>query len=692
MSNNYRNPFIAYNTNGMPSEEISELFTDPYTVLNKTRQDIINDKSSIVFIGSRGTGKTMILKQFSYNVQRVALNEYSSYLQKVKEENFIGVYFRVDNALIKSLDVISDYNDNIPLFSENLFIHYLELTVFKDLLEVIKIFINEAKIDEGCEDYNSTISEIASLITSAECKSFTNIDEIITYIVEQINYIWNYQSKKAIDILGTVKFEPDCGLILQGRLTNELLKKDVFTAFGLSDINVLLLIDEFENFSEKQQRVLNTSMRFSKEHGLRYRIGMRPYGYKTHGTVSNDDFVKEGRDYQKIELDFYYVDKKNMSSYGDFVRKIANKRLSKVSQFVGKDIEFILGKSANLEEEAREIVKGRDKHVIEYLKLINQERKKNKKMEISTNDFEPLRDENPLFEMENLILLLRGRELEYVKQAFSDYKIGKKSDPQKKYSLDYNNKYKLSFVFVLCTIYRTERKKYYGFKDYCQMSSGIVSHFIELCRRAFEIAFFKDQGALLTIGKISSLIQTEAAYDISQKEHEMIKHINEHGKPLDVFIRNIGNAFGHIHKDLRIKYPETNLFPISDKLSEENNRLVEIACMWSLIIKKPIMQDASASGEKRDIYFINRIFSPSFKISHRTRGGLNPITVDDIYFSTDFDIDKIFSVKKKNKNTVNAAQLTLFTAQAADAYQPQSLEDTYNEDTIMINIDTQEDI
>ena len=49
-----------------------------------------------------------------------------------------------------------------------------------------------------------------------------------------------------------------------------------------------------------------------------------------------------------------------------------------------------------------------------------------------------------------------------------------------------------------------------------------------------------------------------------------------------------------------------------------------MAMRWSLIIKKPSPQRLSLDINKRgDIYNINRIFSPLFNISYRTRGGFN---------------------------------------------------------------------
>ena len=102
-------------------------------------------------------------------------------------------------------------------------------------------------------------------------------------------------------------------------------------------------------------------------------------------------------------------------------------------------------------------------------------------------------------------------------------------------------------------------------------------------------------------------------------------------------------------------YPETNMIPFEGKLSDENQNLLNKACMWSLLIKKPNVSDSSGSGNAQDVYMLSRVFSPFFKISYRTRGGFNPIkTLTDYFFSESFNPESILKEKqvKGNKKTV----------------------------------------
>jgi hypothetical protein len=45
------------------------------------------------------------------------------------------------------------------------------------------------------------------------------------------------------------------------------------------------------------------------------------------------------------------------------------------------------------------------------------------------------------------------------------------------------------------------------------------------------------------------------------------------------------------------------------------------AVRWSVIQKKPGLQQSAPGQQLTEIYTLNRIFSPIFEISYRTRGG-----------------------------------------------------------------------
>ena len=104
----------------------------------------------------------------------------------------------------------------------------------------------------------------------------------------------------------------------------------------------------------------------------------------------------------------------------------------------------------------------------------------------------------------------------------------------------------------------------------------------------------------------------------------MVSRIEDYGRGLHLLARNLGNVFREYHRDKYLRYPETNQFCVPSM--EDGNRqkcseLFKAAIRWSVVQKKPGLQQASPGQQLTEIYTLNRIFSPIFEISYRTRGG-----------------------------------------------------------------------
>jgi hypothetical protein len=411
-------------------------------------------------------------------------------------------------------------------------------------------------------------------------------------------------------------------------------------------MNIIILLDEYENFLVYQQKVVNTLLRFTKPH-IKFRIGMRLEGFRTFGMISDDDFIKEGREYRKVV--FEEVLNKD-SGYRDFLFEISKKRLESIpalrkSGFT--NIKEILGDIENFEQEAIELAKSNPNKIYDHFS------KKLKK-----EDLEKVRcPQNPLLELLNIIWLTRGVSAEKTTKGMNDYlnKV-KGSVDGKKYRQDYVDKYKLSLMYLLCSIYR-RNKKYYSFNTFAFLSSGIVGHFIELCRRTFAIADWGDNDKLLSEGIINKEHQDKAATDFSTAEKQQIGRIENYGGLISKFIENMGNIFRGFHLDYRMRYPETNQFAINvDSLQNHDlKNAFKAAIRWTIIQRKPKMQRSGPSESLHDIYTINRIFSPSFQITYRTRGGYS-ITLNEISLRKFVYDDKINLGEYLNLNDIQSKE------------------------------------
>jgi hypothetical protein len=277
------------------------------------------------------------------------------------------------------------------------------------------------------------------------------------------------------------------------------------------------------------------------------------------------------------------------------------------------DIRKILGAKEDLEQEAIELVSKQPDGIEKYYAK-----------KIPKENFDKIKyPANPLLELMNCMWIsTREKTPEETVKAMNDYLSGNNSEEGHKYKRDYIDKYKLSLVFLLCSIYH-KNKQYYSFNTFSFLSSGIVGHFIELCRRAFAQAGWSGIEILLETGGIDKKLQNIAATEFSNSEKQQVGRIETYGGIISKFVDNIGNIFREYHKDFRIKYPETNQIAINiDSIQDkELQNAIKAAINWSIIQRKPKMQLTSPSEQLQDIYTLNRIFSPAFQISYRTRGG-----------------------------------------------------------------------
>lgn len=645
MKDTYNNPFSGSNAVMLDDTSILNYWCDPFNYrlfTDITEKDIYSSPMNLVFMGGRNTGKTMFLRYWSFQVQFQLANQKkitssSNLLNHFLELGGIGIYLRIDGPSLRSFTGygISDEKWNA------IFIQYFELLIARKYLEVIEVLINKGEINENLF-ISKSLPIIVKLFRLNEIKS---LGEVVVHVEKLISEIDEYRG--SVPFYNT-EFKPQNGF---GSRTLSFgipkILESTIPEFN-KKIKFVILLDEYENFSEIQQRIINTLLRFTDSE-IMFRIGMRLKGFRTFKMISQDDFIKEGREYQKIVLEELLLKAKG---YNEFLKEVAKKRLNNVNifrEFGRTDITEFLGLSEDLEAEAIELVaKNPNKH-FDYFKE-----------HLAKANLELLRyPKNPLLELLNILWFIRGKSEIEINKAMNGYlKRNYKQDLAEKYRLDYVDKYKLSLTFLLCSIHR-KNKMYYSFNTFSFLSSGIVGNFIELCRRAFKYAEFEENERLLQEFKITKEQQNKAAIDCSESELEQLVRIENDGGYIYRLILNLGNIFRDFHKDEKIKYPETNQFSIDINSLEEHKfkQAFESSIKWSAIQRKPKLQQPAPGKHLKDIYTLNRIFSPSFQISHRTRGGfsielssksLQDLMLSEKISSRDFMPKEKRKIKKQN--------------------------------------------
>ena len=610
----YKNPFAQYNANLMTPDEILAYWCSPLFSMKASGVDekqVFTDPQPIVFAGGRGTGKTMFLRYFSHEVQvcfyTSLAGRKTDLLQHMIDQGGVGIYVRLDGALVRDFTGkgVSDEAWNA------LFSHYFELHVCQRYVELLRSWYKEGVVgDEETKEFVDALCRHLEVPGNDK----RTLDYAVQLIDDRIKEVRDFRAAVSFK---TISFQPSKALAA-GDLTFTIPKilSQVFPKLP-QQFRFIVLIDEYENFSVSQQRVLNSFLKFPTEHAA-FRVGMRLEGFHTTETVSQDEFIKVGRDYLSVVFEDVLTKDKG---YQAFLREVASKRLTATPLFKENDwcdIRRFLGAKEDLEEEARDLVKEAKNNTRHLANVLNKLPHQAQQSAIKELRCPP----NPLLETLNALWITKGRSVEETSQAMRDYLSKRKTELGAKYRRDYVDKYKLSLMFLLASRYKKD-KLYYSFNTFCFLSSGIVGNFLELCRRAFQVAAFEDQQELLEKGRIAPRLQHMAAQEVAKSELDMIARIRDHGIRLSHFANSLGNCFREYHLDPRLRYPETNQLAVdlSTVSSPADQQAFRAAIRWSVIQRKPRLQGSAPGKGKAELYTLNRILSPIFQISYRTRGG-----------------------------------------------------------------------
>ncbi len=656
LKNSFKNPFDDYNALLIDTDKIVEFWCDPIVKNQKELLSVptfFTHKMPFIIQGSRGSGKTMIFKYYSYDAQKVVAKSKGKILEHLCNCGGVGFYFRCDPPFINSLRSVCS---NSPLEEwEEVFSYYMQLSLSLDIINMIVDLENEDEIDPSAIN----IGLVDYISHQLGDQDISNITTLYDTISKEIKTIHEYKDLSVFtDSNQTIKKRFSSNNVADLIIT--FLKKN---NESFSKMNFVLMVDEYESLPYELQKSFNTMIKYANDK-ISIRLGRRTEKNITTATINDTEYLRVNNDYLLIDLD-EKIDNNDQKKY---FYEVAQKRLNLVFKDFKIDVKQLFGNSEDLLKECISVSNNKRNHMSIILKTDSQINSKQIDEILSIISY----PSNPIMEMLNALWVIRESSTDkielahYVKESMLEYINNESTQRAKKYYLDYENKYRYSLTVLLCSIYK-KNKLYYSFNTISHLSNGNTRVFINICREIISEALFYETDDFFNNLTVSPSIQSKAIHKFSAKEFDDICSIIKYGENVRKLVLNLGNLFSEYHKDKRVRYPETNQF-VLDKLELDCQSLetLNMALRWSLIIKKNVPQRLSMDINKRgDIFYINRIFSPLFNISYRTRGGFN-ISIDKDDFSNMCSdiyspkaIERIRSKKRKTASD-NTSQLTLF--------------------------------
>lgn len=326
---NTESPFKVISPEDLSPEEIKELFVKSYTELN-----ILKNRKHTIIYGSRGNGKSMLLRFLEPKCQ--ILDSAKTTQEFLDSPNsFIGVYIPFKEGYFNKTDLLSIDEQRAYTLSKHL-INLHIIGCFIDILESqLKDMINRSREQELSKKIIHLI-DTKKLYTIGPAEfTFVKLNEVLH---SELSCIGKYLSDCNFPG-GTVQYS--------GNYSDySTLILPLFKSVGkiippLRNASFFLLLDEGDRLYDFQKRYIN-SMIANRDHKyLSIKLASKIEGYDCFLTDSKTR-IQRIHDYETIFLDELYTHSRN--TYFNKIKEIANRRLE--SNELSVDIETFLPPSS----------------------------------------------------------------------------------------------------------------------------------------------------------------------------------------------------------------------------------------------------------------------------------------------------------------------------------------------------------
>ncbi|GJD75133.1 hypothetical protein CFIICLFH_3373 [Methylobacterium goesingense] len=594
-------------------EKIFDLFTKPayFPELETGRP--------CVLVGGRGTGKTTVLRSLSYE-GRYALNKDTS--EDVSSWPYYGFYMRVDTNRVTAFS-----GPDLPDKTwAKLFAHYMNMLLCSQAFRFLRWYKDLLPSSE------SLSAESCRLIAvSLRLESCRNIDELISSLNGA-----RIQFEAYLNNLNPDSLPP---LSLQGAPI-ELLVEQLGVIPQFAGKRFFFLLDEYENFLDYQQVVVNTLIKHSGGPHT-FKVGVRELGWRARHTSNVNERLTSPADYALITI----AEKLDDTRFENFASEILNQRMSYLGVSLGGQVASIQDMLPGLspEEEAELLgVQAKNKDELSRLGL------RGKSLPTELSSIPPL----------ELYYLLSG-----CSSAIELHeKLESRADDSQKWSVSYNN-YKHALLFTIKEKKSGLRKYYTGWETFVSLSGRNIRYLIELVDQTL-IAHANESVDLSTLNKpVSYETQTRSASNVGRKNVSELEGLSVRGAQLAKLVLGFGRVFQVMAQDAINHTPEANQFhfPGSGEIPEEVVEILQAGVMHLALVRSTGNKLLRDEIKEYD-YSLHPIFAPFFVFSHRKKRKIlvTPHQISALITKPTIAIRDILAKQHRSDDSPVPDQLALF--------------------------------
>jgi hypothetical protein len=574
-----------------------------------------------VLIGGRGTGKTTVLRGLSYQGQFAFAGNRR---EVIKDWSFFGLYLRVNTNRVTAFRGPELTVDRWRAY----FAHYVNLLLCSQMLE----FVNWYELQTG----DSVVVSEHALDSFRATLGFPDRGGLAKLSSQLQIAVLDFEAS-----INTVADVPAPRLSMQGAPL-DALSRALLSSPQLTGKQFFFLIDEFENFEDYQQRVLNTIIKHATS-GYTFKVGVRELGWRERATLNPNEQLTSPADYARISISEVLDE----SRFKAFAERVLLARLGKDASSTVKLLppaEMFPGYSDL--EEADQLLDGVEKRRLQALIKANL-----------TADT-----------LDAALALPSGIQyfLEYTAKAkqepISDVvRLWLASDPALKNS--FNNYFHAS-LYAIRKGKRGIRKYYCGWDEFLSLCEGNIRYLLELVHAAFRTHI--DAGGSPE-QPIAQKTQTEAAQAVGRKNLSELEGLSVDGARLTKLLLSLGRVFQVLAETPAGHTPEANQFHLreetaADGVDDKASELLKQAVMHLALVRFSGSKLLDERDTRAYDYMVHPVFAPFFVFSHRKKRKIQ-ITSTQLLNLIDKPRDAIKETLEKNNRAepgVLPDQLQLF--------------------------------
>lgn len=621
------NPFETTRATDFTDREILSYWVD--LVGSDALDRLLKPGSALpmLILGSKGSGKTHLLRYCSYPVRKLQWT--GNAVEGVRADGYLGIYVHADGL---NTNRFSNKGVDGEIW-RSLFQYYFESWFARLLVETVDNVVSGTELMGHEEQIVSQIIDLFDKKPQLESKTFGALGEFFSAQQKQLDFEVNNASFTR-SVKGDILFSP--GRLMFGipAIVSEYFKPNV-------SVQILYLIDELENFSDDQQRFINSLIRYRKG-AASLRIGSRLYGVRTYETDGGGEQIKQDAEYEVLPLDSLVRDSKE---YARCVRVMCAKRLVEAGFFpsarsarsLAKELDSFFEELPSDEyhkvETQRLVAKydGRERPYFEKLRkelerfLPSDQRKAQTEAILGHLQMKDL----PLLEKLNVLLLYqawaKGEDLtkaaERIGRAARDFRHDARSARRYGQTLSH---YKAD---LLAQLYRDCRQKpaYAGLPAFIEMSQGVPRNLLGILKHVFSRASFNGE-APFRHGAISISSQRDGVEDASVWLWDDAQP-DRYGADVRSAVEALAELLREVrYSDRPAECSLSTFSAMTTQLSLTAQRTILHAVNWSFLTSVPKGHKDKNTKAVAPKFQLNPLLAPRWGVSISRRGTL-PLTL-----------------------------------------------------------------